>query len=473
MHCPTGMPRYRKLSVAVVLSPAVLALACGRTRPADVRPAAGDPCVLAAGATERDTVEIAVQGPVDRSHAPVPQTAAERVVFRHLYETLIRVDCEGRVLPALAEAWRAEQNGRRWIFTLRADAWFWDGAPVTAAAVKTSWLLHEDAAPSPWSGAAEGSVTVAGDRVLVVTLARPYPGVPRIFAHQGLAVARSRGATAAWPGGSAGHLVVSSDAERVIASPTTMGGKARPVLSFLVSRRDPRDLVDGGVDLLTTGDPAVLDYAVAAHSVRVVPLPWDVSYVLVARSNRGGGGPLATVTVAEQLAPAARGAEARAPAGSPWWAEAAASCSYPVWPATPSPAARSPRVIYERRDSAARGLAERVVALVASGGMRGVFPESTAVRPVAAGLGDRAYGAALSRGTDLGYVVALPRNALDRCTALASLLRRIPWATRGESRAVVAPLAETRVHAIVRGGVGTIAIDWDGTLHLSYGMNTP
>src|SRR2546430_16759011 len=36
-----------------------------------------------------------------------------------LYETLIRVDCAGRVLPGLAQSW--EGSGDRWTFTLRDD----------------------------------------------------------------------------------------------------------------------------------------------------------------------------------------------------------------------------------------------------------------------------------------------------------------------------------------------------------------
>jgi ABC-type transport system substrate-binding protein len=63
-------------------------------------------CTIATGpAAARDTVTIALTGPIDPAHAPVPRDDAERVVFAHLYETLIRVDCAGRVLPGLAGSW--------------------------------------------------------------------------------------------------------------------------------------------------------------------------------------------------------------------------------------------------------------------------------------------------------------------------------------------------------------------------------
>src|SRR5205814_477497 len=58
-------------------------------------------CLIAAGRpASRDTVAIALTDPVDPAHAPLPRNVAERFVFAQLYETLVRVDCQGRVLPA-------------------------------------------------------------------------------------------------------------------------------------------------------------------------------------------------------------------------------------------------------------------------------------------------------------------------------------------------------------------------------------
>src|SRR5437899_2485107 len=81
------------------------------------------------------------------AHAPAPENDAERLVFRQLYETLIRVDCLGRVLPGLAESWTRDVVSRPWTFTLRTDARFWDGAPVSARDVVAAWA-GEDLAVS-------------------------------------------------------------------------------------------------------------------------------------------------------------------------------------------------------------------------------------------------------------------------------------------------------------------------------------
>src|SRR3989442_338214 len=58
-----------------------------------------------------DTLSVAVPGAVDPAHAPVPVTGGERVLFRQLYETLLRPDCEGRLHPALAAACSTADRG--------------------------------------------------------------------------------------------------------------------------------------------------------------------------------------------------------------------------------------------------------------------------------------------------------------------------------------------------------------------------
>src|SRR5688500_17000657 len=70
---------------------------------------------------------IALTEAVDPANAPVPSNESERLLFRQLYETLIRVDCNGRVVPGLAVSWRLETDGQTWIITLRENARFADG----------------------------------------------------------------------------------------------------------------------------------------------------------------------------------------------------------------------------------------------------------------------------------------------------------------------------------------------------------
>ncbi|MGH7552076.1 MAG: ABC transporter substrate-binding protein, partial [Longimicrobiales bacterium] len=83
-------------------------------------------------------IVVGLEGAVDPANAPRPRNRAERLVFSQVYETLVRVDCEGRVVPGLAESWIRQPRGDEWLFTLRGDARFHDGAPVTARDVVES-----------------------------------------------------------------------------------------------------------------------------------------------------------------------------------------------------------------------------------------------------------------------------------------------------------------------------------------------
>src|SRR5213078_699640 len=197
-------------SRAALLFAGLLAAAC-RAGPPGAAPAPALPapgaapsdttCRLAPSpAAKRDTVAVALAEPIEATHAPLARNDAERFVFAELYETLIRVDCAGRVLPGLAQSWEA--SGDRWTFTLRDDARFWDGAPVT------------ERAPG-------------GD----------------------------------WPIGTGGHWVSETDATGALTAVPVRRGPLAVLRVSSVPAGRTRDALDEGSDLVITGDPAVLEYA--------------------------------------------------------------------------------------------------------------------------------------------------------------------------------------------------------------------
>jgi peptide/nickel transport system substrate-binding protein len=62
-----------------------------------------------------------------------PNTSqAERDIAALLFEGLTRIDESGGVQPALAERWTVGENNQVFIFTLRRDRTWHDGAPITA-----------------------------------------------------------------------------------------------------------------------------------------------------------------------------------------------------------------------------------------------------------------------------------------------------------------------------------------------------
>jgi hypothetical protein len=415
------------------------------------------------------TLAVALPGTVDAAHAPVPASLAERIAFRSLYETLIRVDCEGEVRPELAASWRREGGGRRWVFELRPDAVFSDGLPVTAAAVAASWRSDERRRPRPWLDSVATSVTVVGERRLSVSLDRPHPSVPRIFAHPGLAVARPTPDGSAWALGSGTHVVAAVADDGFLAIPRgVMRGDRPTALSFRATGTDPRDLVDAGADLMVTRDPSVSAYASATGAARVLPLGWDVVYVLVIPAADGDTSRLETVELPDDLTAAAAAADARVPRRPYWW-EDAGTCPLDGPPANAAHLQPPvPRILYRADDLTARGLAERVVALLTSGRLTGMLPSLGNGTQIAAGGLDRpAYDVVLREGGVAAYVVALDRTVLDTCLAVRTLVESVAW------RATLVPLVETRAHLVVRRLAGTIALDWDGTPYLTAPARAP
>lgn len=358
-----------------------------------------------------------------------------------MYETLIRIDCTGAPVPALAQSWTSGDDGHRWTFTLRPGARFSDGTPLTAADVfaalaRDSTLLDRSA------------VTLDGIDRVSVRFSAARASVPPVFAEPGLAVTR-RGASSGWLVGSG---VATADTAAGAATVTPLVAAAgRPIVTVRPgSGGDARDLLDHGIDILVSGDPEVLSYAAGRSELRTVPLPWDRAYVLLSAIP-----PAIADTVRASLARDVVRTEARPARGNYWWL-AGPAC--PVGDtATVTPALTGTRaatvVYYPLGDAPARDLAERLVALgiIGPGGR-------------AAGVASADFEARFAAGGD-SYLVSLPREALAPCGAVRDLVARAPWLSSDPGRHITA-LVETREHAIVRRGGSAFTVDWDGTLRL-------
>ncbi|HEU5322416.1 MAG TPA: ABC transporter substrate-binding protein, partial [Methylomirabilota bacterium] len=288
--------------------------------------AAGECALPGGGRAATDSLVVALPGAVDPAHAPLPQSDAEHFVFRALYETLLRVDCTGRPLPALAQAWTPEDGGRRWTFVLRQDARFWDGEPVTAHDVVAAWTAHDTlGALAPWDGPVAQAAQVMSDRVLAVRLRRPSATAPLALAHPGLAVTK-RAPGLGWPIGT-GRYWVSGSADVILAP--AFGDRLPPLRLRALAGGDARDALDDGADLLVTDDPAVLAYAATRSDLEAAPLPWDRVYVMAQVPGRSSAGD-AFPSDAGALGRDAVRVEARAPDGPAWWASGSSCAAAPA-----------------------------------------------------------------------------------------------------------------------------------------------
>lgn len=380
------------------------ALAAGGCRgsapvPAPVPATPPDQCVLPTGEPgEPRELVVAALGPEDST-----------VVARRLPEPLIRLDCSGLARPGAAESWTSDSSHRTWTFVLAPSA-----LDIDASSAATEWSTRPDAATTlRYAGVI--SVVPLDQRRLAVTLDRPRDSVPALFADPSLA------------------LVTDS---------------LPPAGTAFLARRpaseDPRDALDGGADILRTGDPTILEYARTRNDFIVHPLPWSRTYVLVVPPGGEALGALVPADSAAFRAGLARDAvrvEARAAEPPFWWDEMRPCPTTDTLPIAPDPTGAA-AVVYSREDPVARALAERIVALSDQ-------PLRAAGVPPGYSMAEMLRG-----GFGRAYVVAMPRPALVPCRVAAA------WPTGS----TVIPLVDTRMSVIVRRGVPRLTVELDGGL---------
>ncbi len=132
----------------------------------------------------------------------------EHRIMMGIYEGLVTPDPEtATAMPGVAESWEISSDGTEYTFTLREDAQWSDGTPITAQQVVDSWLRvlnPETAAPYAWfpsmfiQGAAEYNAGEAGpesvavraidDRTFQFETVGPLPYTLDALAHYSFAI---------------------------------------------------------------------------------------------------------------------------------------------------------------------------------------------------------------------------------------------------------------------------------------------
>ncbi len=123
------------------------------------------------------------------------------LIARHVFDTLVTYR-EGStdVEPGLATRWIVSRDGLTWSFTLRDNARFHDGTPVTATEVALSFGRHlRPDAETPglaWGALLRGTPGVVKDvkaadaRTVQIVLTQPYAPLLTVLAHPALGVTR-------------------------------------------------------------------------------------------------------------------------------------------------------------------------------------------------------------------------------------------------------------------------------------------
>jgi hypothetical protein len=470
------MPQFtRWFTVSTGLTAALLFVACGSpsTQTSGASPASGDCILVTPPPMGGDTVSVTITEDITLDHAPVPHNDGERLVYRHLYNTLIRLDCDGEPVSALAESWRSADGGRHWEFVLASNAKFWDGSRVTAADVARSW--H---AQGYWQ--AQG---VGPDSVLVVSGSE----IPvAVFSDQRMAIVKER--TGTHPLGTGPYRIAESHERELTA--VMDAPQSESVIHFrILPEVDARDAIDLGTDLLVTSDPRAIEYAAGRTDFEAAPLPWARTYLAVTPY----GSVIHTAGLPEDLrASLARDAVRAEARGSepPYWWHGLRSCMMrhqegaPESPAEVRLEGQAKHVVYRRGDQVSRDLAERLVALTSSDaqllsqlGVRSDLVERIAGGQddiAAAGLSGEQFAASWRQGRELLYIVEVNRFETDPCRAAEDWIAGAPWLAQAPTSDVLEgnlarkliPIVDTRSRAIVRDGSLGLRVDWDGTVFL-------
>ena len=102
---------------------------------------------------------------------------ATRNMMENVYDTLVQVDPNLRIIPGLATSWQASPDGLVWTFTLRGNVKFHNGRAMTADDVVYSLnRIRDPKTKSPRASdfAIVDSVTATGPLTVAIRLKQPF-----------------------------------------------------------------------------------------------------------------------------------------------------------------------------------------------------------------------------------------------------------------------------------------------------------
>jgi peptide/nickel transport system substrate-binding protein len=133
---PTSAPpKPAATTGAAAPAPAATAPAQAATAPAQAAPTQA-PAQASANAAAGGTVTFVIENDVIDFDPMVSRAFVDRNAHYQVYDSLVRVDPTGKIIPWLAEKWDTSADGKQVTFTLRKDVKFHDGSPFDADSVK-------------------------------------------------------------------------------------------------------------------------------------------------------------------------------------------------------------------------------------------------------------------------------------------------------------------------------------------------
>jgi peptide/nickel transport system substrate-binding protein len=171
-------------------------------------------------------------------------------LLSHIFEALVDQDERQRMIPGLAESWKAIDD-TTWEFKLRRDARFHDGTPFTADDVVFTFerAPNVEGSPSSFGTYVKGKTVVkVDDHTVHIKTAEPYPLMPNDVS-QVFIISKKHGSGAktsdynSGKAGSAPGRSVSASTRRETASScsatSSTGASSRPGSGWCSARSSP------------------------------------------------------------------------------------------------------------------------------------------------------------------------------------------------------------------------------------------
>lgn len=133
--------------------------------------------VVLAGPSAGGTLTVGLQADPPKLDPHMSSAKVDRQVLKSIYDSLVSVDQNMNLVPALASDWEIVDEGKTYIFQLRQDVKFHDGTKFNAAAVKFNFerILDPDlGSPRKSELSLIDKIEVIAEYQLRIELSKPF-----------------------------------------------------------------------------------------------------------------------------------------------------------------------------------------------------------------------------------------------------------------------------------------------------------
>jgi peptide/nickel transport system substrate-binding protein len=198
------------------------------------------------------TLRFVPQSPLASLDPVWTSAMTTRNVAFQIYDVLFGRDAQMNPKPQMLDGYNIEDDGKRWVMTLRPDQWFHDGEPVLARDCTASlrrWMKRDPGGAT--LAARLDALEAPDDRTIVLRLKKKFPALPQLLSKFQTAAIIVPARLAATDPFKQMPATIGSGPFRFLADEYVIGSFAalRPFERY-VPRNDPASFTSGGHHVL-------------------------------------------------------------------------------------------------------------------------------------------------------------------------------------------------------------------------------